>query len=145
MTGHSQTLNLKPLGKAIDVFIRLHECVSDGAFMSQQDEIVQLGLESGLIQHFEFTYELCWKSIKRWLEANISPDIADGVTRRELFRLAAENRLIADAKQWMIYHAARNNTSHRYGVDMAQDLLPLLSDFGQTAVQLHQQLEQRND
>jgi hypothetical protein len=55
-----------------------------------------------------------WKFIKRWLETKISPMIADGVTRRELFRLAAENQLIVDVEQWMRYHEARKPRQKTY-------------------------------
>ncbi len=137
--------NLIPLEKAVSSFLRLHGRVSDQEFMSQQDDIVRLGLEAGLIQNFEFTYELSWKAIKRWLENNISPDAADGVTRRELFRMAAENLLIPDVKAWMVYHAARNVTSHRYGEEMAQEVMRVMGDFGRSARYLLAQLRERND
>jgi len=77
-------------------------------------------LRAGIIQNFEFTYELCWKFMKRWIAINISAESVDGVTRRELFRQAAENRLIADVDLWMKFHQARNQTSHIYDEDVAE-------------------------
>ena len=52
--------------------------------------------------------------MKRWLEENVGSASVDGVPRRELFRLAAESRLIADLPRWMEFHQARNQTSHTY-------------------------------
>ena len=137
--------NLTPLAKAITSFIQLYPHVTDEQFMPQQDEIIRFGLEAGLIQNFEFTYELCWKAIRRWLKNNISPDVADGVTRRELFRMAAENHLIEDVTEWMVYHAARNEASHRYGQEIAQEVLSVMANFGQAAQRLLKQLQARND
>lgn len=137
--------DLTALEKALTSFLRLYARVADEEFISQQDDVVRLGLEAGLIQNFEFTYELSWKAIKRWLENNISPDAADGVTRRELFRMAAESLLIPNVAAWMTYHAARNQTSHRYGEDMAQEVMQVMGDFGRSAQQLLTQLQQRND
>ena len=64
--------------------------------MGQLSEIERIAIRAGAIQLFKITYELCWKLMARWLNANASPGIADGVTRRQLFRLAAEKRLIND-------------------------------------------------
>lgn len=138
-------LDLTALERAIHSFVQLYPRVNDKAFMAKQDEIIRFGLEAGLIQNFEFTYELCWKTIKRWLQNNISPETADGTTRRELFRLAAENKLIKDVNEWMTYHAARNETSHRYGMEMAQEVMAILGDFGTAAQKLLVQLKKRND
>lgn len=136
--------DLTALEKALTSFLRLYDRVADEEFMSQQDDVVSLGLEAGLVQNFEFTYELSWKAIKRWLENNISPDVADGVTRRELFRMAAENLLIPDVAEWITYHAARNE-SHRYGEEMAQEIMQVMGDFGRSTQHLLAQLQQRND
>jgi nucleotidyltransferase substrate binding protein (TIGR01987 family) len=93
-------------------------------------------LRAGLIQNFEVSYELCWKHMKRWLEFNISREITMGISRNGLFRLAAENTLIADVETWMDFHRARNSTSHEYGGDVAesvyekaQGFLPHAKDF----------------
>jgi nucleotidyltransferase substrate binding protein (TIGR01987 family) len=145
MSSNTTKQNLAPLKKAITSLDKLYPRVIDEKFMSQQDEVIRLGLEAGLIQNFEFTYELCWKDIKRWLENNISPDIADGVSRRELFRLAAENKLIDDIDEWMAYHAARNSTSHRYGKSIAKNVLQQIGDFIRAAQRLLGELQKRND
>ena len=113
--------------------------------MAQQDNVIRLGLQAGLIQNFEFTYELSWKAIKRWLENNINPESVDGITRRELYRMAAENHLIEDVEEWMIYHAARNQTSHQYDSALAEDALHSIADFIRAAHRLLVNLKARND
>ncbi|MCD6136538.1 nucleotidyltransferase substrate binding protein [Candidatus Bipolaricaulota bacterium] len=114
---------------------RLKEMTAD------QQEVIR----AGVIQNFELAYELCWKFMKRWLETNLSPMIADGVTRRELFRLAVENRLIDDVEQWMIYHDARNQTAHIYDLEIAQEVYETARGFVRDARKLLQALESRND
>ncbi len=75
---------------------------------------------AGVIQNFEFTYELCWKFLKRRLEADFGKSIADGLSRKELFRLANKHRLIENVDDWFAFHEARNETSHTYDAGTAQ-------------------------
>jgi nucleotidyltransferase substrate binding protein (TIGR01987 family) len=137
--------NLSGLEKAIASLEGLRQRVADEQFIKAQDQVVRLGLQAGLIQNLEFTYELCWKAINRWLENNLSPGVADGVTRRELFRMAAENRLIEDVDEWMVYHAARNQTSHQYDSAIAQEVLDQIGAFSLAAQRLLANLKARND
>ena len=137
--------DLSQLEKAITSLAQHQQRVADTTFMAAQDNVTRLGLQAGLIQNLEFTYELCWKAIKRWLENNISPGVADGVTRRELFRMAAENRLIADVDEWMKYHEARNHPSHLYDSVIAIEVLAIMTDFVRAAQQLLANLQARND
>ena len=112
--------------------------------MSLFDEITVNGLKAGAIQNFEFTYELCWKFMKRWLDENIGAAYVDGVPRVQLFRLAAESQLITDVDKWMEYHRARNKTSHTYDVEVAESVYLSARDFLQDAERLTKALEARN-
>ncbi len=102
-------------------------------------------VRSGIIQNFEVAYELSWKMMKRWLETNISAESVDGVTRRELFRQAAENRLIDDVDVWMGFHSARNDTSHTYDHDTAEEVSESAKSFLGEANKLLDSLRARND
>jgi nucleotidyltransferase substrate binding protein (TIGR01987 family) len=96
--------------------------------------VVEL-IHAGLIQHFEFAYDVAWKFMKRWLEQNVSPQITDGIPRIELFRLAAEHRLIAATAvpQWMIFHRARNLSSHSYNPITAAEVYAVAQQFAEPA------------
>ncbi len=117
----------------------------DGGFMNRLTESQQKLVIAGVIQNFEFSYELSWKFIKRWLSENIGSTYVDGVTRRELFRLAAQSRLIDDVDKWMFYHAARNQTSHIYNEDIAREVFDTAKDFSLAAKDLLVRLEAQND
>ena len=83
--------------------------------------------------------------MKRWLEANVSAESVDDVSRRELFRRAAENRLIDDVDLWMSFHAARNVTSHTYDNTTAEEVSDRAEHFAAAAQALLTALQARND
>ena len=145
MNANPTKLDLTSLEKAVVSLTQLHQRVSDEAFMSKQDHVVRFGLQAGLIQNLEFTYEVCWKMMRRWLEINATPENVDGITRRELFRMAAENRLITDVDEWMTFRELRNQTSHRYDSGLAEEALAIISDFIRAAEQLLEYLKAHND
>jgi nucleotidyltransferase substrate binding protein (TIGR01987 family) len=101
-------------------------------------------IKSGVIQNFEVAYEQCWKFMKRWLEINISPDIADGVSRRELYRISAENRLIDDVDLWMEFHKARNLTAHTYQAVNAEEAFRVATLLPEQGALLFERLRQKN-
>ncbi len=109
------------------------------------DDALETVIQAGVIKRFEFTYEMSWKYIKRWLEINVSPNTADGVTRRELFRHGYEHQLIQSVDQWMNYHLARNDTSHTYRKETADAVYAAIPAFLADARQLLAALEARND
>jgi nucleotidyltransferase substrate binding protein (TIGR01987 family) len=102
-------------------------------------------LRAAVIQNFEFTYELCWKFMKRWLEANLSPGLLDGVSRKQLFRYAVENHLIVSFDVWTRYHELRNQTAHTYDSSVAEEIFKSSGDFLHDAKACLNALEARND
>jgi len=83
---------------------------------------------AALIHHFEFCFELCWKTMKRYIEMDIGEE-ADILTRKDLFRLSAERRLIDDFDRWVYYHRARNRTSHTYNENTANEVYECAKEF----------------
>ena len=66
----------------------------------------------GVIQRFEYTFELAWKLLKDRLEHDgIKIPI---VTPRGIIKESAAAKLIKDGDAWLDMLDARNNTSHNY-------------------------------
>jgi nucleotidyltransferase substrate binding protein (TIGR01987 family) len=138
-------LSLDSFRKAIIAMRGVSARSKDERFMASLDSITQDAIRAGVIQHFEFTYELAWKFMKRWIELNVGATVVDGVTRRELFRHAAEQRLISDVDVWMRFHDARNISSHTYEPAVADEVLRVAYAFLPEAQALLENLEVRND
>jgi len=138
-------LELSSLKKAIASMDRTLqfsiERLSDEHIVDQEAEVVK----AAVIQNFEFTYELCWKFMKRWLEANLTPGMMEGITRKELFRYAVENHLISDFYSWVEYHEMRNKTSHTYDSDIVEEIYMKARDFLKHSKEFFKALETRND
>jgi nucleotidyltransferase substrate binding protein (TIGR01987 family) len=133
-------LNLSSLRKAVAALAQ-----SIHVFEQYDDKSSELydTLRSGVIQNFEVAYELSWKFMKRWLEMNISPDIVTGVSRKEFYRIAAQNGLIREVEPWWEFHACRNRTSHIYNLNAAEDVSLSATKFLPYAEQLLVDLEQK--
>lgn len=119
------------------------EVASDDRLASM-DEKSRRVFKAGVIQNFEFTYELCWKFIRRLLAKDLGASLVEGVARRELFRLAAEQKLIERADRWFEHHEAGNTTSHSYDPQKADQIFSRVPDFARDARHLLEKLEQRN-
>lgn len=70
----------------------------------------------GLIQAFEFTYELAWHTLKDYLTHE---GITDLVGARSTLREAFQQGLIDDGEGWLAMVDARNRTSHTYDEALA--------------------------
>ena len=131
------TLDLTSLAKAID---RLAE----GLERYQREEH-DTQIRDGLIQRFEFTYEQCHKTVKRFLEAgSASPGEFDAAYFHHIVRSANEQGLLlGDWPQWRGYRQMRAKTSHTYDEEIALEVVAGIPAFLEDARYLLDQLEQR--
>jgi nucleotidyltransferase substrate binding protein (TIGR01987 family) len=114
--------------------------------MVKHNEETQKVIKAGVIQNFEFTYELCWKFIQRWMRENRTAEEADYPrTRKELFRMAAREGLIGDPLPWFEYSDVRNLVAHTYNQENAEKVFQTAIRFRKEAEYLLRQLEERND
>jgi nucleotidyltransferase substrate binding protein (TIGR01987 family) len=68
--------------------------------------------QEGLIQRFEFCYELAWKTMKDYLED--SGTVITPVTPRHVIKQAFSAGLIGDGQVWIDMMLHRNLLSHTY-------------------------------
>lgn len=94
----------------------------------------------GLVQRFEFTFELAWKLIKSYAEFQVTDKEIMG--SRDAFRWAFDNGLITDCQSWMEMVKRRNDTSHTYDEATATEVVQLVkSTYFQLFVDLFNKME----
>ncbi|MFH1372097.1 MAG: nucleotidyltransferase substrate binding protein [Planctomycetota bacterium] len=137
-------LDLSSLRKAVESLERTLKVANNKDLMAGYDDDTKDAIRAGVIQNFEFTYEMCWKFMKRRLEIVLGSVYVDGISRHELFRLAAENQLIRNVEQWMEYHDARNETSHTYDEERTVEIFEVAGPFSIDARKFMENLEKKN-
>ena len=96
------------LANAVDVVSSLKFAAVD---LRWRDTLV-----GGVVQHFEFTFELCWKMLNRQVERELpSPSELDRSSFRDLFRLGHQRGLVTSVEPWFEFRELRNITAHTGG------------------------------
>jgi nucleotidyltransferase substrate binding protein (TIGR01987 family) len=94
--------------------------------LSQLEKFIEKGEtlneleELGLIQAFEYNFELAWNLIKDFYEDQGESNIQGS---RDAFRLAFNRGLISDGEEWMKMIASRSKTSHTYNEETANEIV----------------------
>jgi nucleotidyltransferase substrate binding protein (TIGR01987 family) len=114
-------ISLLPLEKALASLER--------ALLQPKDEFTR----DSVVQRFEYSYELLWKTLKRVL---LSVYRIEENAVKELFRQAAKMGLIDNVERWFVYHEARNLTSHTYQEDTAEKVYAIAPAFLQDSQKL---------
>ena len=130
-------LNITPLENAV---ARLRE-----GLIRYQRDISDSQIRDGLIQRFEFTYEISHKLLKRYLQAvSPTPEEYDQMAFSDLIRSANEQRLLLGAwPDWRRYRDMRAKTSHTYDENVALEVVAGIPGFLAEATHLLDQLQRR--
>ena len=73
----------------------------------------------GMIQRFEYTFELAWKTLKDYLEEKGYTEL---VGSKEVIRQAFADGIITEGEVWMDMVRARNLTTHIYNQQTANTI-----------------------
>jgi len=126
--------DLSPLDRAIQ---RLNE-----GWIRYQQDISDTQIRDGLIQRFEFTYEISHRMLKRYLEAtSANPAEFDDMAFQDLIRTGNERGLLLSSwPQWRTYRDMRAKTSHTYDENVALEVVAGIPDFQKEAAFLYRKL-----
>jgi nucleotidyltransferase substrate binding protein (TIGR01987 family) len=117
--------------------------------LSSLEEVLRLPVDpiirDSAIQRFEYTYELAFKFMKRFLkEAAASTAGIEENGFKDILRAAAAAGMVEDVERWFSYRGARNMTSHTYDEKKAAQVFGLLPAFARDARSLLEALQRRN-
>jgi len=84
------------------------------------------------IKRFEYSYELCWKTVKMFLSEKFGEDI---FSPKECFRVLRKNKLISDEETELLLQMTddRNQIIHTYSEVFSEELY---EDISQSYYQL---------
>lgn len=130
-------LSIQPLINAVK---RLHE-----GWLRYLQDTDDAQIRDGLIQRFEFTYEISHKILKRYLEyTSANPTQFDSMSFQDLIRTANEqNLLLGDWTDWKQYRDMRVRTSHTYDEETALAVVAGIEKFLTEAQFLQQRLSEK--
>ncbi|MDR1848065.1 MAG: nucleotidyltransferase substrate binding protein [Bacteroidales bacterium] len=93
--------------------------------------------KEGLIQRFEYTYELAWKTLKDLLEYKGYIDVK---SPNEVLKQAFADGYIQNHDAWRLMHRARNLTSHIYD---EQEVLNITEEISKVYIHLLEALNKK--
>ena len=131
------TLDFSPLANAV---ARLEEGLARFAL-----DVGDAQIRDGLIQRFEFTYDLAHKMLRRALEESAAnPAEIDQMSFPTLIRTASEMGLLGgDWSDWRSYREMRNITSHTYDEAKALQVTAAIPAFLGEAKEVLRRLQAR--
>ncbi len=94
----------------------------------------------GVIQRFEYTFELTWKILRKYL---ISQEGLAELNLKDIFREAGRRSLIENVERWFEFLESRNLASHTYNELNALEAYKNAQLFLPEAVKLIEQLTKR--
>lgn len=134
MCGVGMTLDITPLTAVIQ---RLQSGYARCVLHPEDDQ-----LRDGVIQRFEYTYELSHKFLKRYLmDVVASPDTLHTMAFQDVIRLGYAHGLLHESwSEWRMYREMRAKTSHTYDLAVAVSVMEAIPQFSEAVTFLRAQL-----
>lgn len=100
--------------------LKAHAQLTKGLAIAQPSDIEQ----QGIIQSFEFTFELSWKTMKDFLESKG----VDAAFPRDVIKEAFQAGLVEDGELWLTMLDQRNVLAHTYDKKRADTAVAMIRD-----------------
>ena len=97
-------------------------------YSAAEDAKMKEFLGDAYIQRFEYTLEIAWKTMKRYLKQMHGKEDKD-LTVNNIFRMMENYGFIRSWEAWRKYYEYRNNTSHEYDRNKALELISKIEGF----------------
>jgi nucleotidyltransferase substrate binding protein (TIGR01987 family) len=101
----------------------LEKAIGSLASSVQEDTTHNITLRAGMIQFFEMSFELAWKTLKDYLNEAGFEEVN---SPRSAIKKAFETNLISDGHLWLKALEDRNLTAHTYDEATAQEIEQLI-------------------
>jgi nucleotidyltransferase substrate binding protein (TIGR01987 family) len=105
-------------------FMKAFQQLDDAVMLQRSRELSKLE-KQGVIQAFEYTYELAWNTLRDYLRWQGSAQLTGS---RDTVREAFSVGLIDDGELWMQMLLDRNRTSHTYNEETAEQIITAIND-----------------
>jgi nucleotidyltransferase substrate binding protein (TIGR01987 family) len=110
---------LLKLSEAVD-YIKTHlEKNEINLEIDSNEEVLEEIIKEGLIQRFEYTYEMAWNVMKDYAYYQGNSEIGGS---RDAIRYAFSSNLIENGEMWMEMIKSRIKTSHTYNEETANEI-----------------------
>ena len=96
---------------------RLQKSLDQGSFNELEKD--------GVVQRFEFTFELAWKTLKKYLEDQGFSEIA---SPKKVIQKSFENNLFSNSDFWIEMLDDRNRMSHMYDQEASEEIFQNIKD-----------------
>jgi nucleotidyltransferase substrate binding protein (TIGR01987 family) len=121
----------KALKKLSEAVVLIYGKIEENEAVANNDEEAKKAiddlLKEGLIQRFEYTFELAWNVMKDYALYQGNADISGS---RDAIRFAFSIKLIEDGGTWMAMIQSRIKSTHTYNEETANEIfLKVLNDY----------------
>ena len=101
-------------------------------------------IRDSTIQRFEYSFELSWKMLKRFLKEAFDNKDIEQDTFIEIIKKSAKHGLINNQEIWLEFRETRNYTSHAYSENNAKQAYFVAQRFLSEAQSLVTKLQEIN-
>lgn len=124
---------LEKLQVSLNIFKDANDRLTE-ALERPKDEFIR----DSVIKRFEFTIELAWKTLKKYL--NYEGEESGGP--RSVIEISFKKKMIDEPLLWGKLLTARNETSHGYSEENAEDIYDQIKEYKYLIDQLIEKLSQ---